>query len=320
MKKALVTGITGQDSSFLAELLLSKNYEVYGLMRRSAIFPESLKNIEHIKGKLRLVFGDLSNEGHLSSIINDIKPDEIYNLAAQSDVRVSFDIPEYTCDITGMGFLRLLEAVRRFSPNSKVYQASSSEMFGSTPPPQNEDGPFNPENPYAVAKLFAYLQSKIYRKSYNMFISNGILFNHESERRGLNFVTRKITHSVAEIAKGKREFIQLGNLDAKRDWGYAKEYVEAMWLMLQQEKPDDFVVGTGETHTVQEFVAETFKVAGIKNPEKYIMINSEFLRPSETHYLLADPTKIKTVLKWEPKVHFKDLVKIMYDSDFNQIT
>lgn len=317
-KKVLITGISGQDGSYLAELLLKKDYKVYGLIRRSAIYPESMKNIKGIKDKIELVFGSLETDGHLCSIINDIKPDEIYNLAAQSDVRVSFDIPEYTCDVTGMGVLRLLEAIRKFSPNSKLYQASSSEMFGTVAPPQNENGPFNPQNPYACAKLFAFNQCRIYRDAYNLFIASGILFNHESARRGLNFVTRKITHGVAEIAKGKRDFIELGNLDAKRDWGYAPEYVEAMWMMLQHDKPEDFVVGTGEVHTVQEFVDETFKVAGLQ-PEKHIMINSLMLRPTETRYLQADTKKTITELGWKPKVHFKDLVKIMYESDLKSI-
>lgn len=316
MKKALITGVTGQDGSYLAELLLSKGYEVYGLMRRSAIYPESLKNIEHIKNKVKLVFGSLETDGHLCSTINDIKPDEIYNLAAQSDVRISFDIPEYTCDVTGLGVLRLLEAVRKFSPNSKVYQASSSEMYGTVAPPQNENGPFNPQNPYAVAKLFAFHQCKIYRKAYGMFVSNGILFNHESERRGLNFVTRKITHTVAEIAIGKTDCICLGNLDAKRDWGYAPEYVQAMWMMLQHDKPEDFVVGTGEVHTVSEFVKEAFLAAEIEDYSKYIKIDERMLRPSETSYLQADVRKTVTELGWKPKVHFKDLVKIMYESDY----
>ena len=318
MKKALITGISGQDGSYLAELLLKKEYKVYGLIRRTSIYPENLKNIDHIKNNIELVFGSLETEGHLTSIINDIKPDEVYNLAAQSDVRVSFDIPEYTCDVTGLGVLRLLEAVRRFSPQSKIYQASSSEMYGTVAPPQNENGPFNPQNPYAVAKLFAFHQGRIYRKAYKMFVSNGILFNHESERRGLNFVTRKITHSVAEIAKGKREFITLGNLDAKRDWGYAPEYVEAMWLMLQHDKPEDFVVGTGEVHTVQEFVGETFKVAGLDSKD-HIKIDPLMIRPSETSYLQADIRKTVTELGWKPKVHFKDLVKIMYESDLKSM-
>ena len=261
------------------------------------------------------MFGSLETDGHLCGIISSTKPDEIYILSAQSDVRVSFDIPEYTCDVTGMGVLRLLEAIRNFSPNSKLYQASSSEMFGATTPPQNESSIMNPQNPYAVAKLFAYHQCKIYRKAYNMFVSNGILFNHESERRGLNFVTRKITHTVAEIAKGKQDFIHLGNLDAKRDWGYAPEYVEAMWRMLQHKKPDDFVVGTGEVHTVQEFVDETFKVAGIKNPQKHIIIDTSMMRPSETNYLQANTTKIATELDWTPTTFFHDLVKRMYESD-----
>jgi GDPmannose 4,6-dehydratase len=318
VKKALITGITGQDGSYLAELLLKKGYKIYGMMRRSAIYPESLKNIEHIKDKIELVFGSLETDGHLCSIVNDIKPDEIYNLASQSDVRISFDIPEYTGDITGMGVTRLLEAVRKFSPNSKLYQASSSEMYGTVAPPQNENGPFNPQSPYSIAKLYAYHMCKVYRKSYKLFVSNGILFNHESERRGLNFVTRKLTHSVAEIVKGKRDFITLGNLDAKRDWGYAPEYVEAMWMMLQHDKPEDFVVGTGEVHTVQEFLDETFSVAGVDS-KKHIVIDSSLFRPSETSYLQADTKKTTTELGWKPKTYFKDLVKIMYESDLKSI-
>jgi len=319
MKKALITGINGQDGSYLAELLLSKGYEVYGLIRRSAIYPESLKNIEHIKDKVNLVFGSLETEGHLCCVVNDIKPDEIYNLAAQSDVMISFDIPEYTGDVTGLGALRLLEAVRKFSPHSKVYQASSSEMYGTVAPPQNENGPFNPQNPYAVAKLFAFHQCRIYRKAYKLYIANGILFNHESEKRGLNFVTRKITSTVAKIAKGKEEFIKLGNLDSSRDWGYAPEYVEAMWMILQHDKPEDFVVGTGEVHTVKEFVDATFEVAGISHPEKHIIIDPAMLRPSETNYLQADIRKTTMELGWKPKTHFKDLVKIMFNADLKAL-
>jgi len=319
MKKALITGITGQDGSYLAEFLLKTNYKVYGLMRRQSIYPENLRNIEHLKSSIELVFGSLETDGHLASVINDIKPDEIYNLGAQSDVRISFDIPEYTSDVTGMGVLRLLEAIRKFSPHSKLYQASSSEMFGSTPPPQNENGPFNPENPYAVAKLFAYHQCKIYRKAYGLFICNGILFNHESERRGLNFVTRKITNTVAKIKLGKAEFLTLGNLEAKRDWGYAPEYVKAMRLMMQQTSPSDFVVGTGQIHSVKDFVDETFRAAGILFPDNYIKLDPNMIRPSETHYLQADIFKIKNELGWEPEVNFKDLVKIMYESDLRQV-
>ena len=319
MRRVLITGITGQDGSYLAEFMLAKGYEVYGLIRRSAIYPESLKNIEHIKNKVNLVFGSLETDSHLCCVINDIKPDEIYNLAAQSDVKISFDIPEYTGDVTGLGALRILEAARKFSPNSKIYQASSSEMYGTVAPPQNENGPFNPQNPYAVAKLFAFHQCRIYRKAYKMFIANGILFNHESERRGLNFVTRKITSSVARIAKGKEEFIKLGNLDSKRDWGYAPEYVEAMWMMLQHDKPEDFVVGTGEVHTVKEFVDATFEVAGLDHPEKYIIIDPSLLRPSETNYLQADIRKTTVELGWKPKTYFKDLVKIMYTADLTAI-
>ncbi len=306
MRSAFITGITGQDGSYLAELLLSKGYEVHGLMRRVAIYPENLKNIEHIKDKLNIHFGDLENEHHLCTLINDIKPDEIYNLASQSDVRVSFDIPEYTGNVTGLGVLRLLEAVRHFSPYSKVYQASSSEMFGDSPPPQNEDTRFNPQSPYACAKVYAHNIALVYRKAYGLFVANGILFNHESPRRGLNFVTRKITNAVAE-----RLPLEMGNLDAKRDWGYAPEYVEAEWLMLQQDKPDDYVIATGETHSVREFIEVAFDICGVVP----ITINPQFYRPNEVNLLVGDYNKAKRILGWSPKVTFKELVRIMLEGE-----
>ncbi len=313
-KKALITGIAGQDGSYLAELLLEKNYEVHGLIRRTAGFPESLNNIEGIKNKLILHFGDLAQESHLCALVNELKPDEIYNLAAQSDVGISFEIPEYTGNITGLGVTRLLEAIRKFSPNSKLAQASSSEMFGSAAPPQNENGPFNPQNPYAVAKLYAFHMCKIYRKAYKIFICNSICFNHESPRRGINFVTRKITKGIADIVKGKSDFISLGNLDSKRDWGYSPEYMYAQWLMLQQEKPDDFCIGTGETHTVGEFVKYAFEYVNL-DWNKYIRIDPKFIRPSETNYLQADIKKAEFELGWKPKVKFHDLIKIMIDNE-----
>jgi GDPmannose 4,6-dehydratase len=329
MKKALITGITGQDGSYLSELLLSKGYEVYGLVRRTSNY--ELNNIEHIKDKIHLCWGDLETEHHLCSQISDIKPDEIYNLAAQSDVRVSFDIPEFTGDVTGLGCLRVLEAVRKFSPNSKIYQAGSSEMFGDSKPPQNENTRFNPQNPYAAAKLYAYHLAKIYRKSYGLFIANGILFNHESPRRGLNFVTRKITNTVAKIKFGKETKLELGNLDSRRDWGYACEYIEAMWRMLQQKNPDDFVIATGETHSVREFVEAAFAKTGItiywtgkgveetgfdsKTRQTLVTINPQFFRPSETDFLSGDYSKAKRILGWEPKTTFAELVGIMEDYD-----
>lgn len=304
--KALITGVTGQDGSYLSELLLSKGYEVHGMVRRTAQYPESL---EYVPKDVQIHFGDLQNEHHLCSIIHEIKPDEIYNLAAQSDVRVSFDIPEYTGEITGVGVTRLLEAVKKFSSNSKVYQASSSEMFGTCTPPQNELGPFLPQNPYAVAKLYAHHMCRIYREAYGIFVSCGILFNHESPRRGKNFVTRKITSAVIQ----KRQ-LSLGNLSARRDWGYAPDYVEAMWRMLQQGKPDDFVIGTGETHSVQEFMEESYKCCEL-NWKEYVTINPKLFRPSETHYLCANAEKARKTLGWKPKVTFHELVKIMIEAE-----
>lgn len=315
MRKALITGITGQDGSYLSELLLDKGYEVHGLVRRISNYEH--KNLKHIEDKLKLHWGDVENEHHLCSLIHKLQPDEIYNLAAQSDVRLSFDIPEYTGDVTGLGFTRVLEAVREFSPQSKLYQASSSEMFGTAAPPQNENGPFNPQNPYAVAKLYAFHLAKIYRKSYDLFICNGILFNHESPRRGTNFVTRKITKGIVDILDKKTDSLGLGNLKSKRDWGYAAEYVEAMFLMLQHDKPEDFVVGTGEIHTVEEFVQEAFAYVNL-DWNKFVRLDSNCLRPSETNYLQADIRKVTTELGWKPKVHFKDLVKIMMDVELER--
>ena len=293
---------------------MSKGYEVHGMIRRTALYPESLKNIEHVRDKLVLHFGDMSTEHHLCSLVHEIQPDEIYNLASQSDVRVSFDIPEYTGDATGLGVTRLLEAVRRFSPNSKFYQASSSEMFGNSAPPQNENGPFRPRNPYAAAKLYAHHMCSIYREAYGLFVACGILFNHESPRRGKNFVTRKITSAVHEIATGRRTELFLGNLEAKRDWGHAPDYVEAMWLMLQQDTPDDFVIGTGEVHTVQEFVEEAFRLVNL-DWRDYVKIDSALYRPAETVYLHADARKAEAELGWKPTVTFHELIRIMLEAE-----
>jgi len=323
MKKALITGITGQDGSYLTELLLSKGYEVHGIVRRSSSFNRS--RIDHLYGDphlpsthLFLHYGDLSDSGQLTEVIYNIKPDEIYHLGSQSHVRVSFDLSEYTGDITGLGTTRLLEAVRRSGIKTKFYQASSSEMFGSAPPPQNENTPFQPRSPYATAKVYAHWMVKNYREGYNLFACNGILFNHESPRRGENFVTRKITRGIAQILAGKENALYLGNLSAKRDWGYAPEYVEAMWLMLQQETPDDYVIGTGEAHSVDEFVAEAFNYVNIDR-HKYVVIEPTYFRPTEVPELRADAAKAKEKLDWVPKITFKDLAKIMVDADLEML-
>jgi len=316
-KKALITGISGQDGSYLAELLLSKGYEVHGLIRRTALYPEGLKNIEHIQDKLTLHYGDLATDNHLSALIAELQPDEVYNLASQSDVRISFDVPEYTGEITGLGVVRLLEAIRKFSPRSKFYQASSSELFGNSPPPQNEDTPMHPRSPYGVAKLYGHHITRVYRDSYNLFCCNGILFNHESERRGKNFVTRKITESLSRLRTGEQKYLYLGNLDAKRDWGYAPDYCEAMWLMMQQDKPDDFVIGTGETHSVREFLCVAFTYVGL-DWGKYVKIDPKFYRPSEVNYLCADAGKAKRILGWQPKTSFNKLVQRMVDFDLGR--
>ena len=324
-KKALITGITGQDGSYLAELLLSKGYEVYGVVRRASTF--NTDRIDHIyqdphdkNPKLRLVYGDLSDSSSLNGLLQDIRPDEIYNLGTQSHVRVSFDIPEYTADATALGTLRLLEAVRRSGlKNTRFYQASSSEMFGKVQGvPQKETTPFYPRSPYAVAKLFGHWITVNYRESYGLFACSGILFNHESPRRGETFVTRKITRAVAHIKHGLQDKLYLGNLDAKRDWGYAKEYVEAMWLMLQQDKPDDYVIATGETHTVREFLEEAFKYAEM-DYKKYVEFDKRYLRPAEVDLLIGDPSKAKKQLGWKPKTTFKQLIKIMVDADIKAL-
>ncbi|MBU2529214.1 GDP-mannose 4,6-dehydratase [bacterium] len=341
-KKALITGITGQDGSYLAELLLSKGYEVHGIIRRASTF--NTHRIDHIyvdphtKGaKFFLHYGDLSDGEQITNVIYNIKPDEIYHLGAQSHVRVSFDIPEYTGNVTGLGTTRILEAIRKSGIKTKFYQASSSEMFGAAAPPQSENTAFKPQSPYAAAKLYSYWMVRNFREGYGLFASNGILFNHESPRRGETFVTHKITRAVVNIVAGRQEKIYLGNLAAKRDWGFAPEYVEAMWLMLQQEKADDFVIGTGESHSVKEFVEESFSYAGIElewkgegekekgiiksscqklKPGRVIVeIDPKYFRPTEVDFLKADISKAKKILKWQPRVTFRELVKIMLDYD-----
>jgi GDPmannose 4,6-dehydratase len=376
-KKALITGITGQDGSYLAELLLSKDYEVHGLIRRSSTF--NTDRIDHIytdphdpKNNLFLHYGDLNDGGQLSNLIYNVKPDEIYHLGAQSHVRVSFDMPEFTGDITGLGTTRMLEAIRRSGIKTRFYQASSSEMFGDSPPPQNEETPFKPRSPYGAAKVYSYWMVRNYREGYGLYAVNGILFNHESPRRGETFVTRKITRAIARIKYGLQDKLYLGNLEAKRDWGYAGDYVEAMWLMLQQDVPDDFVIATGESHSVKEFVELAFSHAGIEiewkgegvdekgilasiDSKKYgvrsmqtnhlnesaaysllptaylkgtsqpkvgdvvIQIDPRYFRPTEVGFLLGDATKAREKLGWEPKVRFKDLVKIMVGADVREL-
>ncbi len=328
MKKALITGVTGQDGSYLAELLLAKGYEVHGLMRRASTFNTSridhLYQDPHINGvKLFLHYGDLSDANSIRKVVFQIYPDEIYNLAAQSHVRVSFDEPEYTVNITGLGTMRILEIIKDFQAHTgkqiKFYQASSSEMFGSAQPPQNENTPFHPRSPYGCAKVFAYHTTVNYREAYGIFAANGILFNHESPRRGETFVTRKITRGIARIKACLDQKLYLGNLDIQRDWGYAPEYVEAMYLMLQQPQPEDFVVGTGETHSVKEFLEAAFKHAGIDNWQDYVEIDPYYYRPTEVENLVADPRKAKEKLGWEPKTKFDDLVKIMVKADLKAL-
>jgi len=320
MKKALITGITGQDGSYLAELLLKKGYEVHGIIRRSSTF--NTRRIDHLYRdphngedvRLYLHYGDLASSDSLERVIHDVEPDEVYNLGAQSHVRVSFDMPEYTADVTGIGTVRLLEAIRRSGIETRFYQASTSELFGSASPPQNEDTPFQPQSPYAAAKLYAFWMTRNYSQGYDMFACNGILFNHESPRRGETFVTRKITRAVSRIKAGVQSTLYLGNLDARRDWGYAPEYVEAMWAMLQQDEPYDIVIGTGEAHTVREFVEEAFGYVGL-DYQDYVEIDPRYFRPTEVDYLESDPGKAKRVLDWEPKVKYHDLVRIMMDAD-----
>ncbi|NMC16321.1 MAG: GDP-mannose 4,6-dehydratase [Chloroflexi bacterium] len=321
MKTALITGITGQDGSYLAELLLSEGYEVHGVIRRSSTF--NTRRIDHLyrdphgngeKPRLFLHYGDMGATDTLLDVIYTTKPDEIYHLAAQSHVRVSFDMPEYTGDITGLGTTRILEAIRKSGLKTRFYQASSSELFGDAKPPQNEDTPFHPRSPYAAAKLYAYWMANNYREGYGMYTVNGILFNHESPRRGETFVTRKITRAVASIRAGLQDKLYLGNLDAKRDWGYAPEYLEMMHLLLQQDSPDDYAIGTGEAHSVRDFLDEAFGYVDM-DWHKYVEIDPRYFRPTEVDYLLCDPTKAKTKLGWEPKIKFHELVRIMVDAD-----
>jgi GDPmannose 4,6-dehydratase len=325
MKKALVTGITGQDGSYLTELLLSKGYEVHGVIRRSSSF--NTKRIDHLYQdphesglKMHLHYGDLSDGSFCHRLIEKISPDEIYNLGAQSHVKVSFEIPEYTGDVVGLGTLRILEAIREVRPNTKFYQAGSSEMYGLVQEiPQRESTPFYPRSPYAAAKVYAHWLTVNYREAYNLFACNGILFNHESPRRGETFVTRKITRGVAAIKLGIQDKLFLGNLDAKRDWGFAKDYVEAMWLMLQQPAADDYVVATGETHSVREFAELAFAHVGL-DYKKYIEVDARYFRPTEVDILIGDASKAKKVLNWTPKVKFEELAKIMVDSDMADLS
>jgi GDPmannose 4,6-dehydratase len=323
MKRAFITGITGQDGSYLAELLLSKGYEVHGIIRRASTF--NTGRIDHIyvdphdpHARFFLHYGDISDSEQISNIIYNIRPDEVYHLASQSHVRVSFDIPEYTGNVTALGTTRILEIIKRSGNNIRFYQASSSEMFGNSPPSQNEETPFRPRSPYAAAKLYAYWMTLNYREGYNLFACNGILFNHESPRRGETFLTRKVTRAIANILAGKQKTVYLGNLNAKRDWGYAPEYVEAMWKILQLDKPDDFVLGTGEAHSVREFVERVFSYVDLRF-EKHVEIDPRYFRPTEAEDLLADPRKAEEKLGWVPKIKFEDLVKIMVDADMRKI-
>jgi len=319
MKKAFITGITGQDGSYLAELLLGKGYEVHGLIRRSSTF--NTDRIDHLyrdvheqDAKLFLHYGDLSVSGQLMDLLHSLGPDEIYHLGAQSHVRVSFDMPEYTGDVTGLGTLRILEAIRKTGIKTKFYQASSSEMFGAAPPPQNENTLFQPRSPYAAAKVYAYYIVRNYRDAYGIFATNGILFNHESPRRGETFVTRKITRAATQIKLGLKDKLYLGNLESKRDWGFAGDFVEAMWLMLQQDKPDDFVIATGETHSVREFAEKVFSKLDL-DYHKYVSIDPRYFRPTEVDVLLGEASRAKKILNWQPKVTFDKLIDMMIEAD-----
>ena len=319
-QRALITGITGQDGAYLAELLLSKGYEVWGIVRRSSLL--NRQRIDHLHqplhpggGRLRLVYGDLTDASSINQILMKAQPTEVYNLGAQSHVAVSFEVPEYTCDTVAMGALRILEGMRQLNIEARYYQASSSEMFGKTENPlQDEDTPFHPRSPYAVGKVFAYWMTINYRESYGFHSSNGILFNHESPKRGETFVTRKISRGVARIKKGLQDKLYLGNLDAQRDWGYAGDYVEAMWLMLQQDQPDDYVVATGETHSVRDFVEAAFNYVDL-DWHDYVEVDPRYFRPADVEYLRGDPGKAKQKLGWEPQVSFSQLVEMMVEAD-----
>lgn len=319
MKRALITGIAGQDGSFLAELLIDKGYEVHGIIRRSSSL--NTQRLDHLYSdphdgspKLHLHYGDLGDSTSLVSVLRAVQPDELYHLGAQSHVKVSFDLPEYTADVTGTGTIRLLDAIRTAGVETRFYQASSSEMFGAAPPPQSEQTPFHPRSPYACAKVFAYHTTVNYREAYGLYACNGILFNHESERRGETFVTRKITRAVAAIQAGRQDYLYLGNLDAKRDWGFAGDYVEAMWRMLQQDEPGDFVIATGESHTVREFCEIAFGQVGL-DWEKYVRVDERYFRPSEVDFLLGDASKAECELGWKPTLSFHGLVERMVKSD-----
>ncbi|MCS6325897.1 MAG: GDP-mannose 4,6-dehydratase [Nitrospira sp.] len=322
MKKALITGISGQDGSYLAELLLSKGYEVHGIIRRSSSFNtariDAIYQDPHVaEPRLRLVYGDLNDASSLNKILRTIQPDEIYNLGAQSHVRVSFDVPEYTAEVTALGTVRLLDAIRESGIHPKVYQASSSEMFGMVQEiPQRESTPFYPRSPYGAAKVYAHWITVNYREAYNLFACSGILFNHESPRRGETFVTRKITRAAARIKLGVQHELFLGNLDAKRDWGFAGDYVTAMWMMLQAEQPDDYVIATGETHTVREFLEQTFSYLDL-DWKRYVKIDPRYYRPTEVDLLIGDASKAKRVLGWEPKVSFGELIRMMVEADLH---
>ena len=331
MKKAFITGLTGQDGSYLAEFLLEKGYEVHGIVRRASVF--NTARIEHLMKDIHTYYGDMIDSSNLNRLMEKIQPDEIYNLAAQSHVQVSFDVPEFTADVDGLGTLRLLDTIREMRSNTRFYQASTSELFGGIPEtaPQSEKTPFYPKSPYGAAKLYAYWITVNFREAYDLYACNGILFNHESPRRGETFVTKKITRAVARIAQGRQDKLSLGNLDAKRDWGYAKDYVEAMWLMLQQDKPDDFVIATGETHTVREFTELAFRHIGVdlawegdgveekaydrKTNRLLVEVDPEYFRPAEVEFLWGDPAKAKEKLGWTNKTSFERLVEIMMDYD-----
>jgi GDPmannose 4,6-dehydratase len=322
-KRALITGITGQDGSYLAELLLQKDYDVYGIVRRSSSFNtariDDIYQDPHVPDyRLRLIYGDLNDASSLNRILRTVKPDEIYNLGAQSHVRVSFDVPEYTAEVTGVGTVRLLEAVRESGISPRFYQASSSELFGSSPAPQSETTPFHPRSPYGVAKLYSYWITVNYRESYGMYACNGILFNHESPRRGETFVSRKITRAAARIKLGLQDKLFLGNLDAKRDWGFAGDYVEAMWLMLQQSEPDDYVIATGQKHAVRELVEIAFARAGVSVAD-HVEIDPALLRPAEVNHLCGDASKARAKLGWRPRVSFQELVEMMVDADLERV-
>jgi GDPmannose 4,6-dehydratase len=312
-RKAFITGVTGQDGSYLAEVLLEKDYEVYGMVRRSSTFNRS--RIDHLQGQIELVYGDLGDSSVLNQLMRTIRPDEVYNLGAQSQVHISFEVPEYTADVVATGTLRLLDAIREGDLRARFYQASSSEMFGKVrETPQTEETPFHPRSPYGVAKVYGYWITRNYRESYGMHATNGILFNHESPRRGENFVTRKITLGLGAILRGEADHISLGNLDSKRDWGFARDYMEGAWRMLQQDEPDDYVLATGETHSVRDFLDEAFGYVDLEW-DRYVRVDERYLRPAEVDFLIGDYSKAKAKLGWEPTVRFAELVRMMVDAD-----